>query len=328
MMIVLPTDEPVLEHVHSYYVDVSRMLEHFQGEIGCGGVLFDAHLEAGVIFFDPHDLLGGAFRGRSHEICGQEAVAHLIHHAGRSNFRISVFRLPADTVDYWSGIPAAEKITTGLNTEFTRLESLIGTLEAERLTGYVAAVASHRHEEAMLCFMNGQIVGGSYPWNGGKFGGAGEGPARFIAWCRRERAVCDVGRVRAAALRAESRLPAAGATQGVILGMLEELLGMAEGLLTARRSGLDFIRLLKTKFMAKADRYEFLDPFSGEFDLCDQKIAFTGRAAPQELVTSVTESVRELAFEHGIGNAFEREFEDWARKNERQLKPLGIDLAP
>jgi hypothetical protein len=39
-MVVIPRQQPVLENLNIYYLNVRKLLEHFQGEIGSGGVFF------------------------------------------------------------------------------------------------------------------------------------------------------------------------------------------------------------------------------------------------------------------------------------------------
>jgi len=51
MIIVIPKNAPVIQNLHSYYVDVRKLIEHYQGEIGCGGILLSAPAGEGAIFF-------------------------------------------------------------------------------------------------------------------------------------------------------------------------------------------------------------------------------------------------------------------------------------
>jgi hypothetical protein len=53
-MVVIPKQQPVLENLNVYYLKVKKLLEHFQGEIGSGGVYFKSHAAEGVIFFDQN----------------------------------------------------------------------------------------------------------------------------------------------------------------------------------------------------------------------------------------------------------------------------------
>jgi len=50
MIIVIPKNAPVIQNLHSYYVDVRKLIEHYQGEIGCGGILLSEPTGEGAIF--------------------------------------------------------------------------------------------------------------------------------------------------------------------------------------------------------------------------------------------------------------------------------------
>ena len=42
-MFVTPKENPILASLNSYYVNIERLIEHFQGEVGCGGQPRDRH---------------------------------------------------------------------------------------------------------------------------------------------------------------------------------------------------------------------------------------------------------------------------------------------
>ena len=67
-MVVIPRQQPVLENLNIYYLNVRKLLEHFQGEIGSGGVFFKSHTAEGVIFFDQNELLSGFLKDKDIEI--------------------------------------------------------------------------------------------------------------------------------------------------------------------------------------------------------------------------------------------------------------------
>ena len=56
-MIVLPKERPILKNLNTYYLDLRKLFEHYQGEIGSGGVFFKASAAEGVIFFDKDESL-------------------------------------------------------------------------------------------------------------------------------------------------------------------------------------------------------------------------------------------------------------------------------
>jgi hypothetical protein len=316
MIIVIPKNAPVIQNLHSCYVDVRKLIEHFQGEIGCGGILFSAPAAEGAIFFDKDGLLDGAFKSPEQSLIGGSAVEHLAESGPGCNFRISVFQLPARAVYYWASIPAAEIDGRGSNAEALDLDGLIGRLTSERVSGYLAATDGRR--EAAIFFDGGRIIGGAYPWSGGDFSHLPGHPAQFVLWCKNQKALCRVGRIPL------SLVNGGHGSEADTLAMLEELIGLAEEVLTVNRVQPGFDRRLKQKLLAKAERFPFLDPFAGEFEYFDQKIRFSGDTAQRELVEALIETVTELAAEAGAGDVFRDRLAGWAERNSRQFLRLGV----
>ena len=47
-MFIVPRKKPVVENLNVYYLDIKKMLEHYQGAIGSGGVYFKSHAAEGA----------------------------------------------------------------------------------------------------------------------------------------------------------------------------------------------------------------------------------------------------------------------------------------
>lgn len=319
MIIVIPKNIPVIQNLHSYYVNVRKLLEHYQGEIGCGGILLSAPAAEGAIFFDKDGLLEGAFRSPEQSLVGRNAVEHLAESGPACNFRISVFRLSARAVYYWASIPAAERYGRELNAAAVDLDGLIEKLASEQVSGYVAATEGRR--EAAIFFDKGRIIGGAYPWSDGDFSQLPGHPAQFVLWCKERKALCRVGRIPLSLVNGGA---ASDGSETDTLAMLEELVGLAEEVLTVNRVQPGFDRRLKQKLLAKAERFPFLDPFAGEFEFSDQKIRFSGDTPHRELVAALTETVTELAAEAGAEDVFRERLAGWAERHGRHLVRLGV----
>jgi hypothetical protein len=319
MIIVIPKNVPVIQNLHSYYVDVRKLIEHYQGEIGCGGILLSAPTGEGAIFFDKDGLLEGAFRSPEQSLLGRNAIEHFVENGSACNFRISVFRLSARAVYYWASIPAAESSGRELNAEAVDLDGLIDRLVSERVSGYVAATDGRR--EAAVFLDQGRIIGGTYPWSGGDFSHEPGRAEQFALWCKERKALCRVARIPRSLVNGGAT--AAGSEAGT-LTMLEELIGLAEEVLTVKRVQPGFDRRLKQKLLAKAERFPFLDPFAGEFEFFDRKIRFSGDTPHRELVGALTETVTELAAEAGVEDAFRERLTGWAERHGRHLVRLGV----
>jgi hypothetical protein len=167
-MVIIPRDKPVLENLNIYYLSVKKLLEHYQGEIGSGGVYFKSHAAEGVIFFDKDDLLNGHFRNKTIELIGREAVERLLGAGDKYNFNVTIYEIADNEVYFWASIPSAEKIYKNLSTEFTDLEGLIKKMISEKLTGYIDVAIDQGREVGLIFIINGTIMGGSYSWSNGK----------------------------------------------------------------------------------------------------------------------------------------------------------------
>ena len=136
-MIVLPREKPILANLNSYYVQIERLIEHFQGEVGCGGIHFHSLSSEGMLFFDKDEVLNGLFVQKSQEMMGTEAVDTLIKSAETTNYSLNVYILRSEDIYFWSTIPGAKRIYQNLTTEFTDLEGLIKKMTSENLTGFI-----------------------------------------------------------------------------------------------------------------------------------------------------------------------------------------------
>ena len=134
-MVIIPRDKPVLENLNIYYLNVKKLLEHYQGEIGSGGVYFKSHAAEGAVFFDKDDLLNGHFKDKTIDLTGREAIERLLGAGDKYNFNVTIYEIADNEVYFWASIPSAEKIYKNLSTEFTDLEGLIKKMIREKLTG-------------------------------------------------------------------------------------------------------------------------------------------------------------------------------------------------
>jgi hypothetical protein len=82
--------------------------------------------------------------------------------------------------------------------------------------------------------------------------------------------------------------------------------------------------LLNRKFVEKADRYPFLDPFAAEFKYADEKIKFDGDTTDKELTQGVLESITELAAELDALTQFKSNLVTWMKKYSEEVKLFDI----
>jgi hypothetical protein len=136
-MVIIPRGNPVFENLNSYYLDLRRLLEHCQGEMGSGAVYLKSSTAEGAVFFEAHEFLGGTYENRDEKLTGKAAIDRLLTPSPSENYQVSIYQIEPDEAYYWSSIPNAKRIYEDLSAEFTDLEGLIKKMISEKLSGYI-----------------------------------------------------------------------------------------------------------------------------------------------------------------------------------------------
>jgi hypothetical protein len=327
-MVIIPREKPILENLNIYYLNVQKLLEHYQGEIGSGGVYFKSHAAEGVIFFDKDDLLNGHFKDKNTEIFGSEAMERLMHAGDNYNFSVNIYKIAPEEIYFWASIPTAEKIYKDLSTEFTDLEGLIKKMSSEKLTGYIDVSIGDEKEAGLIFIINGKIIGGSYSWGNGGPTPNKENRELIIRKTKEKGGTFNVCRIPLST--AQEERPTTSSRQNDsehTLDMLEELLVIFESVVSSKKKiRVDFNKLLKQKFVEKAEKYAFLDPFAGEFEYAKRKIFFVGDSHDRDLANGVIDSVKEMALELGVLPELMAELDSWLEKYSLELTKFAIEF--
>jgi hypothetical protein len=326
-MIIIPKEKPILENLNSYYLDLNKLCEHFQGEIGCGCIHFRSSAIEGIVFFDKDDILSGQMTDKGVETTGRPAIEQLFDQGGQNSFSVSIYKIDPERVYFWASVPTAQRIYSDLSTEFTDLEGLIKKMASEKLTGYIDVSIADGDTGGILFFNNGVPVGGSYSWSAGEQDNTRESQELLIRQTKQSGGIFHVSRIQPPGhSRALSR-PARAEEPLEILPALEEFLVIFEECTSsARKPKNDFIPLLKKKFVEKADNFPFLDPFAAEFEYADQKVHFHGDADHRSLARGLLTCCRELAAEIGVADHLKQELAPWLDKYGRGFANMGISF--
>lgn len=328
-MVIIPREKPVIENLNIYYLNVKKLLEHYQGEVGCGGIYFKSHAAEGVIFFDKDDLLNAIYREKDSELTGADAVDRLINAGGQHNFSVHVYQISMDEVYFWSSIPSAEKIYKDLSTEFTNLEGLIRKMSSEKLTGYIDVAIGNGQQSGLIFIINGKIMGGSFTWDNGEPGPTRKNQELLIKKSKKHGGSFNVCRIPLSKMKVAdgARGSSAKPSKNTLIMMEELLIIFEETVLARKKIKADFNKILKKKFVENAEKYAFLDPFAAEFEYIDRRINFSGNATDQELINGVTNSLRQLAQELGLVPQFLVNTDAWSEKYANQLENFNVKLA-
>lgn len=325
-MIVIPRQQPVLENLNIYYLDVRKLLEHFQGEVGSGGITFQSHAAEGVIFFDQDHLVSGFFQDKETSISGDEAVERLLAAGDDYNFSVNIYQIGPEEVYYWASIPTAEKIYKDLSTEFTDLEGLIKKMSTEKLTGYIDVSIGNGKETGLIFLVNGKIMGGSYSWANGAPSPSKKNQELLIQKTKERGGTFNVCRIPLKSAHTEDQTMAEDLSPPqTAIAMIESLLRIFEKVVGEKRKKADFHKMLRQKFVENADRFAFLDPFAGEFEYAEQKITFSARVSDRDLVHGVVAVVNEMARELGLKSILIEHLDLWSQEYANEL--IGYDVS-
>ena len=307
-MIVFPKNIPLIEGINSFYLNVGRFIEHFSGEVPTGVIHFQASKAEGVVFVDDHSILNGIYEDKSTALDGAEAVEHIISNTGENSFAVAVYEIEPEYVHFWSNLPNAEVIHNNLSTEFTDLKKLIIKMQTEKLTGYVEVTINGVDETGTVFLNMGNITGSLFPWNRKKLINSRQDMEKLIESSKKSGGEFNVHQVKlvhnnlADTLDTSEETTASAEAGGEInIAIIEELLSIFEETFLANYKGKsDFRTLLRRKFVEKADRYDFLDPFAAEFHYADGQIDYSGEAGTDVLARGIVECVKEIAEEVDI----------------------------
>ena len=333
-MVVLPKENPVLANLNSYYVQIERLIEHFQGEVGCGGLHFSSLSSEGIVFFDKDELLNGVFTQKKKELIGLEAVDSLITSAETTNYSLSIYALRSEDIYFWSTIPGAKKIYQDLTTEFTDLEGLINKMTSEELTGFVDVTISGNRGGGLIFFNHGQISGGSYSWGKGESLRSEEDQKQLIQLTKEHGGSFHVSRISIEEsnnivtndIYIEAEEFSEGPSIRIITAMEELIVIFERTVKSSKNFDSDFTTLLNRKFVEKADQYPFLDPFAAEFKYASEKIYFDGDTTDEELTKGVVESIIELANELEALKQLKKNLVTWMKKYNEEVNTYSIAI--
>ncbi len=331
-MIVIPKNMPVVQGLNSFYLNVERFIEHFSGEVPTAGIHFISSSAEAVVFIDDYSVLNGIFTDKTGTFQGAEAVDYINKNAGEHNFSVSVYEIESDYIHYWSNLSNAEVIHSKLSTEFTDLKKLIMKMQSEKLTGYVEVTINDVQEKGTVFLNMGSISGTLFPWNREKLTNSLQDMEQLIKTSEKSGGEFNVYQVKLVNNNFADTLDTSKETvepssPEMSIAIVEELLSIFEDTFKTNKKGkADFKTLLKRKFVEKADRYGFLDPFAAEFHYADGKIEYNGTASTATLARGIIDCIKEIAEEIDIYYPLLKAIVPWTETYSAEIENAGAEF--
>jgi hypothetical protein len=349
-MIVIPKETPIIEELNSYYLNIEKLFQYYQGIIDAGCVHFQLPSSEGVVFFDAFKLINGTFKDKTSLIRGKEAIDLLFEEARSKKIMISIYEIMPERIAFWANVANAEDLHKDLSTEFTDLEGLIRKMMSDRLTGYIE-VTFRVSDMAVLFLHNGQVVGSISAESKWQLVRTEKIQLELIEKSRKVGAILNVRRILLDQMPMNGSphngnvpsqngemeanpMPRSGVATTReslkplnIREMLQYLMLIYDKFISSNKKiREDFDTILKRKFMEKVDSFDFLDPFTGEFKYANGKIEYSGRVDDVRLATGVIECLNEIAAENEMQLWLDKSLWPLRQKYAREIEALKIKL--
>jgi hypothetical protein len=353
-MIVVPKETPIIEELNSYYLNIEKLFQYYQGIIDAGCAFFQLPSSEGVVFFDAFNLINGVFKDNTSLVRGKEAIDLLIEEAKSKKIMISIYEIPPERIAFWANVANAEDLYKDLSTEFTDLEGLIRKMMSDRLTGYVE-VAFNSNDIALLFLHNGQVIGSVSAESKWQLVRTEKNQLDLVEKSRKIGAMLNVRRIVMEQIAmngiAQGSVDSANQTRNNgnavnsvskpeapsepsedpkplnIREMLQYVMLIYDKFISNNRKIQgDFDTILKRKFVEKVDKYDFLDPFTAEFKYANGKIEFSGRVDDVRLTTGLIECLHEIAAENDMQKWLDKSLWPLREKYAREIDFLKIKI--
>jgi hypothetical protein len=346
-MIIIPREKSAVSDLNSYYLKIDKLIEHYQGALGTGGVYFKSPISEGVVFFDEDNLLNGYYKDKKVELKGGAALRKINETASKNNYLVTVYYILPERVYYWANLSNAEPLYRDLSSEFTDLEGLIKKMENEKVTGYIDVKFNQDAGGGLLFIYNGEVIGGASSQGVDALDRSVEYRDDLITRSREFGGNFNVKKIQLSTITSLSKPSAPDKETKLVLKpskpkktkalpqkdsqrvlrMLQDLLVLLEKVVRSnKRIKVDFETLLNKQFVDKVDQYDFLDPFAAEFRYSNGKVTFSGRASQKELVASITECVKDMALSLGMTAVFRKYLATWKKNYTDEIIDFNIEM--
>ncbi|WP_028579098.1 hypothetical protein [Desulfogranum japonicum] len=162
-----PKEKPFLEGLNSYYLNLERLTEHLQGEIGAGCIYGKAVSREILIYFDESDVIRSFIQEKGQGAAHSEDLSVVEQPFKQYSFVLKIFSLDPYAIFFWGHMPAYQRAKSSLKSAEIPLPDLIFRLRQKQFSGFIDVDIANKQEGGLLFFHEGNRIGGSYSWGRG-----------------------------------------------------------------------------------------------------------------------------------------------------------------
>jgi hypothetical protein len=164
---LIPREQPYLEGLNSYYLQLERFIEHMQGDIGSGGIHCRSPRMEMMIYFNESEIISNLLqeKGQSANFVPSYEIARSAFYS--SSNAINVYQLDANAIYFWAQMPPFQRAKASLKSSEIPLPDLIFRLRQKQFSGFIDVQLMKKNDGGTVFFNEGDRVGGSYSWSKG-----------------------------------------------------------------------------------------------------------------------------------------------------------------
>jgi hypothetical protein len=324
---LIQTGTPIHQGLNSYYIDIHKLIEHYQGELESGGLSFNSAKARGALFFDKDEMINGYFQENGDRKEGFEAIDLIVDLSKQHNFSIGIFKIEPELVYYFSNIHSTQIVYDNLSSEFTDLGGLVRKLSQEKFTGYICVRSASDDTQSAIFFLKGKIIAHCDSEKAAGSGFSQKGVKTLILKVTEQGGMFKVYQI--LTVKDKKSTGAAGIQSSDnkedVNSIVEELLNEVSEFIDInhKKTKVNSSTLIKKKFIEKANRYPFLDPFAAEFDYTDKTVSVHSNIKRTELISGIIDSLKAVAEELNQQPKIEKIITLWSEKHATQIKISG-----
>lgn len=311
----VPKNNILLKDLNSYYVDLEKLFDFYKASLISGCVYLKAHQTEAAVFFATDSIKEAIYEEDGETLTGREAIKTILQKATEKNYSIDVYQGQEEIILFCANIPNATPLYENLSADFTDIHKLLKKLANDKLTGFIEINMDKNKETGLLFLNKGNVTGCSYSWTEKEFKEVDAIVEELVGKLKSAKGVFNVKTFpnnKGPESRSLDTSEASGQPQGMsqnsVLDQINEVLESAEKLVkNAPKNKENFDIILKRKFLQKAEKYSFLDPFESELLYMDKKITLNEDIDPAELAASLKECLKEIGEELNISNEMDIE---------------------
>ncbi len=313
----VPKNKPVLKGLNSYYVNLDKLLEFYRASMLSGCVHLKTHESEAAVYLNNDTIQRVIFEGNGLQYTDKEALKALAEKSSKSNFSIDIYELSEELMKFCCNIPNAETLHSNISTEFVDVNKLLQKLLADKITGFLEIAFDSSADTKYLFLNSGVIVGGSDFLTESEYGKVDKIMPRLVKQLESSKGIVNIkvipknGGDNGETLEFEK---VEAAPDGISLqaasGRVTRALSEIAKIIGGTGGGKEkFELILRRKFLQKAEKYSFLDPFEEEVSYDGKEFTAVSSLEPDTLIAAMRECLLEIGADHGVS----REVENYAR---------------